>query len=275
MRKLILTAILPFACLFVNNCYANSFTLTDSVKITHVLDGNISEWGTGKFETDKETNVQYAVDHDATNLYLAAKIVGMPLQMKMLSMGMDVYLDKKGKKREGTGIHFPMRKEGGFGGGGGRPGGGQPGGGQPGEVTKPDMTEMRDRMAAGMLFLKTFGFENQDEEKTQMIVEEGGINISFDWDTEGNLVIEYLFPLQLLGPTAALNGKPLGIGWKINGMESSVSGALPTGPAVGARGGRGGGGGGGRGGGGGGAQLPSSDSRFREQSIWTKYVLTF
>ncbi len=57
-------------------------------------------------------------------------------------------------------------------------------------------------------------------------------------------------------------------------MESSVNGALPTGPAVGARGGRGGGGGG-RPGGGGGAQLPSSDNRFREQSIWTKYVLTF
>ncbi len=282
MRHFTMITILPVVCLFATKSMANGLHLNDTTaKITHVVDGNTSEWKADKFEVDKETGIAYSIDHDANNIYLAMKVSDQRTQMKLMMQGMNLYIDKKGKRKEGTGIEFPIKKEGG-GGFGGRGGGGraprgedQGGGGQ-----GPDMKEMRDNLAATMILLKTFGFEDQ-EDKQQMIVVENGVNVAFDWDQANNFYIEYQVPLRFIGPQASLNGKPLGIGWKINGIEipsSAAVASVPSGGSIG-RGGSGGGRGGGGGNSGAGrANAPSfdaSDSRFKEQSIWTKYVINF
>jgi uncharacterized membrane protein YgcG len=254
-----------------------------TAKIMHVVDGNTSEWKAEKFEVDKETGIAYAIDHDANNIYLAMKVSDQRTQMKLMMQGMNLYIDKKGKRKEGTGIEFPIKKEGG-GGFGGRGGGGRPSRGddQNGGAQGPDLKEMRENLAATMILLKTFGLEDQ-EDKQQMIVVENGVNIAFEWDENNAFHVEYLVPIRFIGNQAALNGKPLGIGWKINGVElpsSAPAASVPSGGSIG-RGGSGGGGGGGRGGGNSGAgranapSFDASDSRFKEQSIWTKYVINF
>src|SRR6478752_6195238 len=99
MRKLIRRVVVPMVCLLASETMAHTLA-TDSVKINHTTDGNIDEWKQEKFETDKETHIQYTIDHDATNLYLAIKVSDQAMQMKLMRQGMSLYLDKNGKKKE-------------------------------------------------------------------------------------------------------------------------------------------------------------------------------
>lgn len=249
---------------------------SDTVIIHHQVDGNLNEWTPAHFETDKESQIQYALDHDAGNLYLAMKVPNFRMQMKMMTQGMKLFIDKKGKRKEGTGIEFPVKREEGSGGFGGR---GERGSG--GEAGPPDPKEMRARLAANLIFLKTFGLSDQ-EDKTWVIGESGEIGLAYNWDDENNFYIEYQIPLHFLGDLNSLHGKPLGIGWKIMGMESSLSGPISSSstlvgvPAGGGGGGRGGSAGRGAGSrAGGGANFgQDADSRFKDQNIWTKYILS-
>jgi hypothetical protein len=275
MRKLFPQAALVLACLYAPAIYAHEKNFTDTIAIVHQLDGNLSEWKPEAFTTDGETKIQYALHHDASNLYLALRVSDPAEQMKMMMQGMYLYVDKKGKKRENTGIEFPVKRS--RDGGGGGFGGGRPSGADENGGGRPDPKAMRERMASMMIFLKSFGF-GDGEEKTQLITQADAVNVAFDWDENNQFMIEYLIPMKLLGDKEELAGKPLGIGWKINGIQApSASGSdfasVPGGSA-------------GRGGGGGGrgpatrsstprADFSSNDSRFREQSFWTKYTLNF
>jgi hypothetical protein len=277
MKKKLFVALLPVLCQLTP---VQAKRVSDSVKINHILDGNLNEWNPGRFETDKETNTQYAIDHDANNLYLAVKVTDPQLQMKMMTLGMDLYMDTKGRKRERTGISFPLKREGGSG-RGGRPGG------EPGEAGRPDPKEMRERLAATMILLKTFGFDDK-ENRNQLISQTNSVNLAFDWDDANHFYIEYLVPLSFLGGQTALTGKTLGIGWKINEMEmpnaagptvvSTQLVGVPAGsgrPTGGGSGRTGGARAGGGNTGGGGAGFGSVDSRMKEQRFWTKYVMSF
>ena len=119
------------------------------------------------------------------------------------------------------------------------------------------------------------------EDKQQLIVVENGVNIAFDWDESNALIIEYLVPVKFISSPANLSGKPLGIGWKINGIEIPSSGmASSNSSAASIPGGRGGGGGSRTGSGApppraGNVDFNSSDSRMKEQSYWTKYTANF
>ncbi len=248
-------------------------------KISHVLDGNSSEWKADKFEMDKETGITFSVDHDANNIYLVVKVKDQALQMKLMTQGMNLYIDRKGKKREGTGIEFPLKREGGgFGGGRPRGGDGQGGG------SAPNPVEIRERLASTMILLKVFGLEGVDDQQ-QLIGIPNGVSLAFDWDAADILCIEYLVPVRFIGASSALNGKPLGIGWKINGIDIPAGGGdgrtVVTQQLVAVPAGRGGGGGGAARGGNTGASranapsFDSNDSRFKEQSFWTKYVINF
>jgi hypothetical protein len=273
MRKMILWIVMLLACFSANNAMANTL-LNDSIKINHATDGNISEWVADKFQIDKETQISYAIDHDANNLYVAIKVGDQRTQMKMMMQGMSMFIDKKGKRKESTGIEFPVKRDmSSFQGGGG---GDRPRGGQ----DAPNPKDMREKMAASMVFLKTFGFDNDDEKKVHFISDPNGINVAFNWDEANNFYLEYQLPISMIGSPASLNGKPLGIGWTIHGLESASGSptvtssssqivAVPAGSAPPS--------------GRGGMTRPQatrsadfgSDSRFSDQSLWTKYVLTF
>jgi hypothetical protein len=276
MRKLYPQAILLTACLYATETRANLTLVPDTAKIVHTIDGNISEWKTDKFETDKETQVAYSMDHDADNFYLVIKVPDQRLQMKMMMQGMNLYIDKKGKKREGTGIEFPVKQA--------KPAPNFRAGGRNAVLTStdeaaapPDPKAIRENLAADMIVLKTFGFEDQ-EDKLQLLGQPGGIGLAFEWDADNVLYIEYQVPMSMLGKTAELAGKLLGIGWKINGINTDNfgGGSGSTSTAISRPGGSS------RGGSGRGASsaptgtfAPVTDSRLKEQSFWTKYTLNF
>lgn len=274
MRKLIPLAVLAMAVISTK-AVAHSGALTDSTKIIHANDGDISEWGADKFETDPETKVQYAVDHDAGYLFMAMKIADPQMQMRVCFNGMKMFIDTRGKKKEGTGIEFPIRKEGGgFRGGDANEGG-------------DEKAKMQQRMSFNLIVLKTFGFDDQ-EDKTHFIGEAGSANVAYKFNTDGSLSIEYKVPVEFIGGPSSVKNKTLSIGWKINEagaartnyrQETESTGSI-AGREVASSTRRAGGAGavsssaGGRGGG------PSGETRVgneepKGQFIWTKHLVNF
>src|SRR4029077_12219390 len=82
--------------------------LKDSTIIIHQLDGNIEEWPSEKFITDKETRTRFATDNDAQFLFLVLTISDIPTQKKIMQSGFNLYVDIKGKKKENLGIEYPV-----------------------------------------------------------------------------------------------------------------------------------------------------------------------
>jgi hypothetical protein len=275
----ILFAIPALALLSLNHQPQSSSLPTpanDTTVINHVTDGLTSEWPDEKFETDKGTGIKYAIDNDAQKMFLALRIPDFRAQLKMSRLGMNLYIDLKGKKKEGRGIEFPVKRE-----GGGFSGGGfsnqrsnqedQQGNDQ---SRKPDMKAIRGSMALNLIFMRLFGFTD-GEPTDQGLMMEGTANIAFNWDSSNVMHIEYAIPLKMLDENIpSLNQKNISVGWKINGVEVPTA----TNSTIG-NGGGGGRGGGGRGGGltGGSGNRPSQadmDKMMQEQNFWTKYTFT-
>jgi hypothetical protein len=285
MRKLILLAVLTMAAT-VTKTMAHPGHLVDSTKIIHANDGDISEWGAGRFETDPELKLLYSIDHDNENLYMAMKITDPAMQLRIAMNGMKMFIDTRGKKKEGAGVEFPIHKDGG-GFQGGRGQGGGPSGGNEGA---PDPAKMQQRMAFNMIVLKIFGFDDK-EDKTQFIGESGSVNIAFKWEADGSMAIEYRIPLEYVGGTSSLKNKSLSIGWKVNEGSAQATGAtrtettttgtreLVSTTSTGGGGRRGNGAGGasssagGRSGGGGDPRVSGEEPKG--QFIWTKHLMNF
>ena len=163
---------------------------------------------------------------------------------------MDLYIDLKGKKKEGKGIEFPVkrdqstadlvmnyRSQ------------GNENTEQSPEQKKAVMKAMRAEMALSLSSMKVFGF-SEDKSEEQGLVMPGSANIAFAWDSTDAMSIEYRIPLTFFGPSLS-DQKDISIGWKVNGFQfsSNHSGESSAGEG---RHGDGGYGGGGHGHGGGG-----------------------
>lgn len=280
MKLLILAPAIILAGLFTNQTiHYSSFTISskaDTNIIHHQLDGSMNEWPNEKFETNKETNISYAIDNDAENLFVAMRVPDFGAQMKMMRQGMNLYIDLKGKKKEGRGIEFPVKRENGFSGGGFGNRQDNDRESSP-EKRAEQMKAVRSAMALNLLSMKVFGFDN-NEPKEQGLKMDNTANIAFNWDSSNVMFVEYAIPLKMLDEKiSSLNQKNISLGWKINGVDNPTSsdnnfGNNPTSS------------GGGRGGsrGGGLNHSPGSetnklkqdnfDSRMKEQSFWAKYT---
>lgn len=261
---------------FLNQTY-------DSSSINHVLDGSIQEWPVTKFKTDDESKVQYAVDNDGKDLFIALNIPEFRTQVKMMRNGMSLFIDAKGKKKESKGIEFPVKN------------GNTDMNNQnyaanrtsqrnnnqgPGDQQrKLDIKAMRSLMSLNLAEMKVFGFSDNEPDDQQLLLP-GSANIAFSWDTSDVMHIEYLIPLSLLGDTPSLDQKDISIGWKIHAFEipkrSEGSENVSMDNSQSGRGG-GFGGGGHRSGGyaGGGSRFSQADREkmMQEEKFWTKYVI--
>lgn len=244
----------------------------DTSIVNHSLDGSTAEWPDSLFQTDKETNIRYAADNDAQDLFLALVLPDFRTQMKMMRQGMNLYIDLKGKKKEGRGIAFPMKRENdeGFNGSGS---GNQENNNQSRNF---DKKAMRASLVMYLIKMKLFGFSG-DEPAEQGLEVEGSANVAFSWDSTDAMHIEYLIPLKMLGDVASLNQKTISIGWKINGVDMPTSSNnqnfsnTSTSPQTGRRGG---GGGNFRGQNRNNNNFSEADrdKMMSEQSFWTKYT---
>ena len=203
----------------------NAEIKNDSGIINHKQDGIVDEWPVEKFSADKETGIQYAVDNDAENLYMALIITSQPEQMKLMSMGMRMFIDMKAKHKENRGVEFPIKKE-----TGSMPMP-QPGGQENNQGQKPDPKRIRMLLGRNLIALKLFGFT--DGEPTEQGLEiDGSAKIAYYWDSLDVMQIEYLIPLNMLETDiASLNQKLISIGWKVNGMEMPAPSANNNSPS--------------------------------------------
>lgn len=274
MKKLLLLIAL---CLFSLISKANVLNKKFDADTTHEVDGNLKEWSDSSFKKDAATNISYAIANTDTHLFVALKCTDQRIQLKLMRLGMQMYIDVKGKHREGMGVGFPVKNENipvapqqvgqGF---GGRNQDAQ----QDGQSrTKPDFKAMKQMFAMNLFTLNLFGFDGV-EDKKQGLSQQGSINIAFSWDDNEVMYIEYSVPLSYINNNvAALKGKSLAIGWKINGMEMPSSFSSNTPSFSGATGRAGGG----RGGnsftqpGGSNNNGNSYEAAIKEQSFWGKY----
>jgi hypothetical protein len=294
MKKLF-SFLLPVSLLFAFRTAPHTINemaaaFSDSGKIQHTMDGLPTEWPADRFQTDADTHISYAFDNDENDLYVVMKIADMPEQMKLMRMGMRLFIDLKAKKKENMGIEFPVKRDptqgGGFSGGGGsRPPQGEESGDGGGDRRKFDIKAMRERMALNMVSMKTFGFEGQDEPKEIGLTMFNKANLVYNWDSLEVMSIEYKIPLGTIDDIKSLDNKNITIGWKIFGVEIPSGGAGAGGGAGGGfpGGGRSSGGRPGAGrtasGGGGGGSTTDRQANFEkmreEQSLWGKYTFVF
>jgi hypothetical protein len=266
MRKFTIQVCLVGAFLYAANAKAGSVSFADTPKISHRIDGKLSEWKVENFETDKETQTTYGIDHDATNLYVAMKVADQRVQVKMMMQGMNIYIDKKGKKKEGTGIEFPINSGTNF-----------------PIPESADLKGLREALTPGLVLARSFGLEGQ-EDKIQELTEAGRPNIAFSWDDANNMYIEYIIPLAGIDKTEDLKGKELSVGWRLNSvpqpeteprsnrpigtMVAPVSSSGTPGVSSSGRVGRG-------------AQAPAATApgartanMTKERSFWTRYTIS-
>jgi len=181
--------LLPVFSILANSNYSHikfsSTFQTDTTIITHLLDGNTSEWPTEKFTIDKATKIRYAIDNDSQMLFLALNIPDKMTQQSIMQKGMNLFIDVKGKKKENHGVEFPLGME----------------------------------NASDIGSMKVFGFSNE-EPFPQNVKTEGTINIAIGWDSSTVLSIEYYVPLKMLESSLTeLNNKKISIGWKLHESE--------------------------------------------------------
>jgi hypothetical protein len=72
------------------------------------IDGIAADWKNTPFTFDPATTLRYAISNDTANLYLCVTATTAGLERKIFHMGMKVYFDTSGQRREACGVQFPM-----------------------------------------------------------------------------------------------------------------------------------------------------------------------
>ena len=183
--------------------------------------------------------------------------------------GMNIYIDKKGKKKEGTGIEFPINSGASF-----------------SIPESADLKALREALAPGLVLARSFGLEGQ-EDKMQELNEPGRPNVAFSWDDANTMYIEYIIPAAGINKAEDMKGKELSIGWRLNSVPQAepeagsnrpvsttttvVGRVSSSGAPVSSSGGRVGRG----------AQAPAATdpgtrtaNMTRERSFWTRYTIS-
>jgi len=100
---LLLPFFLGFEALAGNN---NSMYKTDVT-----VDGRNTEWNTPLPRYHQVTGINYDVANDERNLYLIIRVADTTSQRQIIHNGLEVWINKDGKKNHTTGITYPMAKD--------------------------------------------------------------------------------------------------------------------------------------------------------------------
>jgi len=197
-------------CAHSSTLYAHT-SLRDTV-IKHSTDAILDDWDPSAFDIHEASGIRMAADNDADKLYIAMYITNKDVQKRMMLGGMQLFVDTKAKKKEGTFIEFPIQKT--------------PEEaavfftGELPEKSPSDAEAFREKMAGSMLFLKKTGFKGQQfDTELQSINMPNEMMVSFGWDERSIMYIEYEIPLTKLGGKESLLHKSLSLGFKLKSIE--------------------------------------------------------
>jgi len=180
---LLLTLLIVFASAKEASAKRLNKTLlyTDTAKLPHVIDGNIAEWAAIPFTVDKETEISVAVDNDNTQLYIALKVPNQRMQIRLMKLGMNLFIDLKGKHREGTTIEFPIKST-----------AADPNQGQRdanASASPQDIEQIKQQLGVRLIFMKVSGFEGQENEKKLGLSNENAANLEgMHWHLHGTML---------------------------------------------------------------------------------------
>lgn len=73
-----------------------------------VIDGNAIDWKNVAFNFDPNTLLRYGISNDSSNLYICLTSTSPGVEKKIFHMGMKIYFDTSGERKEACGIQFPM-----------------------------------------------------------------------------------------------------------------------------------------------------------------------
>jgi hypothetical protein len=100
-----------FVCIIMSSCGSNKAAVSTKwypSDSTIVVDGNLDEWERPLKESQVYTGVQYNTGNDAKNFYLCLRINDKTIQRRIMGLGMSIYLDTLGKRKEKIGIGYPL-----------------------------------------------------------------------------------------------------------------------------------------------------------------------
>jgi hypothetical protein len=72
------------------------------------IDGMASDWKNIPFTFEPNTLVRYAIANDTSNLYVCITSTSPGVNRKIFKMGMKVFFDTAGERKEFSGVQFPM-----------------------------------------------------------------------------------------------------------------------------------------------------------------------
>jgi hypothetical protein len=130
------------------------------------VDGQNKEWQSPLPSYDKTTGINYSIANDKQNLYLILRVANESVQRQIMQNGLEIWINKNGKKKKVTGITFPLpmaaAKDGQKGTGSNMPSGMQEGvqGSSRSEASAPKAPEMDIALRANELSLKGFLIDN-------------------------------------------------------------------------------------------------------------------
>ena len=243
MKKLIHYTCILFTLFTFGSCSSTMYQATWQLKPV-IADGNPFEWSLPLRYSDSESGLQYNITNDKTNIYICIRATEQPIQMKIISSGMEIWLDPSGKNKEAVCIQFPL-----------------PGNHDQKLKVKNKPPDLKSGKNFGrMNIAEQFQLQEPQITMSGFLPEyngtfnantTNGIKAAINWDEQTKMTYELVVPINSFYTHAieSLKDNPV-IGFKINvnaidGMgNSSNGGGKRGGPHGGAGQGPGGGGGG-------------------------------
>lgn len=167
-----------------------------------VINGYADEWPETFRYYDGNTMLQFAIANDTGNVYICLKANDANTQRNLIHAGLNIWLDPKGKKKELTGVVFPMRKE-----------MAMPMQGQISQ--RRGMNEMKQQVLLSQNTLVVYGLAGTGKEIVPIKGNTYGVETAISWDSLDIMVIEYKIPVAALlthSFSAADTGKLLSFG---------------------------------------------------------------
>jgi len=259
--------ILLIACSPTRVAMTNDHTLT-YLPGPLVIDGNANDWKHTPFTLDPSTTLRYALTNDSANLYVCLTSTNPGLERKIFEMGMKVYFDTSGERKEACGVQFPMPID---------PNALQAIAAAGGNNPKTSAQEYRHFIRLQENQYETFGFPGRNG--LNALGSQDVVSIGFSLDDEDIFIYELKVPLaSIYGdpvPKTAFS-KALDMGITIEGLPHSEDPNAPVASEIGQPGQNMTGARYNMGKGGGFARNPygyTNETMFKAQRAWIRFIM--